>query len=289
MMVGASSLFTLKRNERAVSPAISTVILTSAIVTLLLVAILFANNVLSARIAENEFSAMKQFMQTVGLQIDDVAWIPGRAQTVRYASKFGHVEFKPSILNYTVYVNKGAEYVYLANFSVGALMFNMPVNLYTIGNDYHEHIFPSLSRSFIQNGTSAPVARVFVVEKVPMDDGSFIRVVAVPTIRMLNSTISAGQGSSTNYTKFYLPVLSTPSGGHPHHSQSVTLMGKSVRVTTESNVNSVKIVVSFPRANEDFDAAFFNFDNTEKVIDLPSKSVVEFYTGEVIVTIGLHA
>ncbi|MEM3627314.1 MAG: hypothetical protein QXZ25_04740 [Candidatus Bathyarchaeia archaeon] len=250
-------------------------------------AILFANNVLSARIAENEFSAMKQFMQTVGLQIDDVAWIPGRAQTVRYASRFGHVDFKSSILKYTIYVNKGGGDVCLTEYSVGALLFNMPVNLYTIRNNHHERIFPSSSGSFVQNGTSALVAHVFVVEKVPMGDGSFVRVVVIPTIRMLNSTISSGQGS-TNYAKFYLPILSQPNE-HPRHSQSVTLTGVNVRVTTDSDVNSVRIAVSFPRAAEGFDAAFFKFDDTEEIIPFPSKSVVEFYTGEVNVTLGLHA
>ena len=52
----------LRRDEKAASPAISTVILTSAVVVLLLVTVTFGNSFLNARMAENEFSAMKQFM-----------------------------------------------------------------------------------------------------------------------------------------------------------------------------------------------------------------------------------
>jgi hypothetical protein len=271
----------LRRDERAVSPAISTVILTSAVVVLLLVTVTFANSFLDARMAENEFSATKQFMQTVGLQIDDVAWTIGRTQTIRYASRFGQVNFESLALNYTVYVND----VYLANYSTGILLFNMPISSYSVSNNYSERIFPSSDRSFLQMGTSAPVSHVYVIEKLPMNDGNFIRVVVAPSIRMLNSTISTG-GNETNYFRFYLPVLS--SGTRPRYSQSVTLAGSKVLVKTEGAVNRVRIHVSFPKGSLGFDKEFFNFEKEDEIINVPSGSVIEFYTGKVIVSLGLH-
>jgi len=286
MRKNRASLRSLRRDRKAVSPAISTVILTSAVVVLLIVTIAFANNFLNSRMAENEFSAMEQFMQTVGLQIDDVAWIIGRTQTIRYASKFGQVSFENKTLVYSVYVNKtGQGYVYLANYSVGVLLFNMPIVKYSLGNNYYESIFPS-DRSFLQKGTSAPVSHVYATEKLPMRDGSFIRVVVAPTIRMLNSTISMGVNKN-NYFKFYLPILSN--GTSPYHSQSVTLTGKNVLVKTEGSVNAVKIRISFPKINLGFGSDFFNFDSQEKVVDVPNGSIIEFYTSEVSVSLGLHA
>ncbi len=274
----------LRGDKRAISPAISTVILTSAVVVLLLVTVVFANNFLDARMAENEFSAVKQFMQTVGLQMDDVAWTIGRTQTIRYASRFGQVNFESLALNYTVYVDNGGGYVYLANYSTGILLFNMPISKYSVSNNYHERISPSSDRSFLQKGTSAPVSHVYVIEKVPMNDGNFIRVVVAPSIRMLNSTISTG-GEEKDYFKFYLPILS--SGTHPRYSQSVTLAGSTILVRTET-VNKIKISLSFPKASLGFDEGFFNFDSMEEEVDVPDGSIVEFYTGEVIVSLGLH-
>jgi len=281
------SLNRLRKDSRAISPAISSVILTSAVVVLLLVTIVFANNFLDARLAENEFSAMKQFMQTVGLQIDDVAWTIGRTQTIRYASKYGHMNFESLSVNYTVYVNKGSGGsgdTYLTSYCTGILLFNMPISKYSVGNNFHERLFPS-SLSFLQKGTSAPVNHVYVIEKLPMDDGNFIRVVVAPSIRMLNSTISAG-GEVKNYFKFYLPVLS--SGIHPRNSQSVTLMGKTVSVKTDGDIKIIKITVSFPKASLGFDSDFFRFKNITEIVDVPDGSVIEFYTGEVIVSLGLH-
>ena len=282
-MTRAKILFQgFKNDRRAISPAISTVILTSAVIVLLLVTITFANNYLNVRMAENEFSSVKQFMQTVGLQIDDVAWIIGRTQTIRYASKFGQMNFESSALNYTVYVNND---VYLANYSTGTLLFNMPIDKYSISNNYYERIFPSSHSSFLQKGTSAPIAHIYMIEKVPMNDGNFIRIVVAPSIRMLNSTISIG-GEEKHYFKFYLPLLS--SGTHPRHSQSVTLSSNTVLAKTEGSINKVKIEISFLKSSLGFNEEFFNFESIEEEVNIPDDSIIEFYTGEVIVSLGLH-
>lgn len=274
----------LRKDERAISPAISTVILTSAVVTLLIVASTFANSFLNSRLAENEFSATKQFMQTVGLQIDDVAWTIGRTQTIRYASRYGHVNFESLTLDYMVHVDKGEGYVLFANFSVGILMFNMPVSQFSMGNNYHERIFPSSDNSFLQKGTSAPISHVFVIEKLPMNDGNFIRVVVAPSIRQLNSTILMG-GEEKNYFNFYLPILS--SGTHPRNSQSVTLSGNTVSARTES-VDKIRISISYPKTSLGFDGDFFSFESASEEVDVPDDSIIDFYTGEVIVSLGLH-
>ncbi len=272
-----------RRDRKALSPAISSVILTSAVVVLLLVTIVFANNFLSSRMAENEFSATKQLMQTLGLQTDDVAWTIGRTQTTRYAGRFGVVNFESLALNYAVYVN---DTFFLGNYSTGVLLFNMPIDKYSMGNNYEERITPSSDRSFLQVGTSAPVCHVFITEKVPMNDGNYIRVIVAPSIRMLNSTITNG-GVVTNYFKFYLPILRA--GVSPRHSQSVSLAGSSVLVDTESSVTKVKIHVSFQKASLGFDSQFFNFDSVNEEVDVPNGSIVQFYTGEVTVSLGLYA
>ena len=56
----------LLKDKRAVSPAISTVILTGAGIVMILIAMSYANNILSMKMAENEYSTNKQFMQTTG-------------------------------------------------------------------------------------------------------------------------------------------------------------------------------------------------------------------------------
>jgi len=275
-----NSLRNLRKDKKAISPAISTTILTSAVIVMILVTVVFANNYLTQRIAENEFSAMKQFMQTIGLQLDDVAWTIGRTQTVRYASTYGQVNFESPALNYTVYVND----VPIASFTTGVLLFNMPTARYNLGNEYTQQVFPT-DRSFLQQGTSAPVGRVFLIEIVPMNDGNYIRIVMAPSIRMMNSTITTG-GITRNYYNFYFPVLNSKS--LLRLSQSVTLEGKIVNVMSRGDVNKIKIRVDFPKSALGFDNSFFNFKNLEEEVNAPSGSIMEFYNSEVSLSLGLQ-
>jgi len=274
--------------KRGISPAISSVIMTGAIVAILSVTLIFANNLLWSRVAEGDFDSSKQLMHTVGLQIDDVAWTVGRTETIRYASQYGEVVLEPSILNYTVTVNDGQEEY---EFSTGALMFNLPTSRHSITNGYWENIFPSQNESLTLKGTSAPVVRVFAVERMPMSDGSYIRVVVAPAVRVLNSSISTSS-SSTYYIKMYLPVLTA--GEAPRLSQSITLTGESFAANTVNDVESISVTVGFPKgaSPENFDSDFFNFPYNSEDIPVPTSGyanvVLELYLSEVSVEFGLN-
>jgi len=283
------------QNTRAVNTAVSTVILTGTIVALLSVTAIYVNNILWTKAAESDFNSAKEFMQTIGLQIDDVAWTTGRKGTVRYSSAYGSVSFLSSALNYSVYVRTqgSMDYQLLASRTVGILLFNMPVSRYSLYDGYYELLYPTSAQNLTISGTSAPVARVFGVEKLtpPMSDGSFARVVVAPSVRSLFSNMTTASGS-TLYTRLYLPVLTQGSivGSH----QSVTLAGNSLTALTKNRVTSVKVTVGFPSAasQKGFDASFFKFPIVEQVFDIPagySDSQVELYVAEVQVDVGVHS
>jgi hypothetical protein len=273
----------LRKDRKAVSPAISTVIMIAAVMVLIFVAMSYASTILDTRLAENEFSANKQFMATTGLQIDDVAWTVGRTQTITYSSRFGHVKYQPLSLTYSVGFLSGSDWTNFS-FTTGMIMYNMPINQHNLGNNYFERVTPRNTASFLQEGPTAPDSHVFVVEQLPMNDGNFIRIVAVPSIRNMTSTISS-QSTSTSYYKFFLPTLAI-SNDNPALSQSVTMVGSDVTKMVHKNVDQVQITVSYPSADAGFDSDFFQFAENSITQTLPPGSVVEFYVGTVIVSIG---
>jgi hypothetical protein len=142
---------------------------------------------------------------------------------------------------------------------------------------------PSSNGSFLQEGPSAPVSQVFCIEKLPMSEGNYTRIVAVPSIRMLNSTIDDPSGTPTSYTKFYLPILEQ--GNHRYMSQSITMTGSDIIKVVESGVSQVRITATFPNVGLGFDSDFFKFDHLSETITLDD-SVVELYVGKIIVTLG---
>ena len=269
------------RSSKAVSPAISAVVMTGTVVALISVALVFANNLLSVKMAESEFNSAIQVMQTVGLQIDDVAWVIGRTETVRYSSRYGDVAFE-SALNYTIYIKTGESELYqrLYSTTTGIICFNMPVSQYSVGDNYYELVYPSVDEGLLLKGASAPVARVFAVEKLLTGGKSFVRVVVAPTIRMLNLTVG-----DTNYVRLYLPVLSE--GNATKRYQSITLTGESVSKCGQS-VTGIKVEVAFPLSELGFSDSFFHFSETTETISLTGETVVELYVGEVDVALGVH-
>jgi hypothetical protein len=282
-----SCRLSLRKDKKAVSPAISTIILTAVGIVLIFAAMTFANSSLNTQMANNEFTSSKQFMLTTGQQIDDIAWTTGRTQTVTYSSKFGGVNFQELALNYTFSVHTSSGWETLTpTGETGIILYNMPVSSYSPGNGYFEPIF--FNGSFLQSGSSAPVSQVFGEEKLPMNDGDYTRVVLVPTLRMLSSTITGDQQNATSYFKFYLPLLEN--GTNQYISPSLTVTGDGITKITASGVDQVKIDLSFP--NSGFTSSFFNFNSTSITLNnttnpqITANSVVEFYLGQVIVTIG---
>jgi len=281
-----NSIKQIRKDKKAVSPALSTMIITGAVISMILVTVVYSNNFLNARLAENEFSSIKQFLSTTGLQIDDIAWTIGRTQTVHYSSRFGNMAFQNETLNYTFEARVGSNWKTLATVETGIIMFNVPASTFSMGNNYFDRISPSLNGAFLQRGSTAPVAHVFALEKLPMAEGNYTRIVVAPTIRMLNSTIAGPQQGATRYYKFYLPTLET--GNHLYRSQSISMTGSEITKISESGVNEVKISVTFPNGDEftGFNSDFFRFDNDSEEVTLPGNSVVELYIGSVIVTLG---
>jgi hypothetical protein len=251
---------------------------------MILVAMSFANNILSLKMAQNEFSANKQFMQTTGQQIDDVAWTIGRTQTITFSSRFGVVKFQEVALNYTFricYHNSTWENLTVSG-ETGILLFNVPISSYSMANNYFERVPYAANSSFVLAGSTAPVTQVFCEQKIPMTDGSYLRIVLIPTIRVLNST---------GYFKFYLPSLQN--GTSPYQTRSLTLTGEGISRIVRNNIDQVVVTVSFPKAASiGFDADFFKFNNTTMTFNSTSTpklnpdSVIEFYTGKVLVSIG---
>jgi hypothetical protein len=273
-------------NKQGISPAISTVIITGAMFAIVSVSFFFANNFLWTRVAEGEFNSSKQLMQTIGLQIDDVAWTVGRTETVTYGSQYGDIVFGPSALSYTITVNRSGYSPYSIPVETGALMFNFPTSRYSITNNYFENIYPEQTDSLTLTGTSAPVARVFALERVPLADGSYIRVVVAPTIRVLYSSITTGD-STTNYIRMYLPALNL--GEFPRYTKSITLTSESLDARTFHDVTGVTVEVNYDDGSV-MDFAFSNFTfGSEQTLSIPSGEVVlELYLSEVSVGFGIN-
>jgi hypothetical protein len=219
-------------------------------------------------------------MLTTGLQIDNVAWMIGRAQTIQYSSTYGSLQILPGALTYTINMYSGGTLVNTTTLKTGIILYNVPTAEYSLGKNYVEPIGSS-NNEFLQTGSAAPDSYAYSIEKLPMSDGNFLRIVVVPTIRMMTTEVG-GQ----SYTEFYMPLLE--SGTSPGHSQSVTLICQTVNQYLKSGITQVTITTGFPLASQGFDLSFFPFKSTTQTVS-NLDSTVQLYVGQVSVSIGLYA
>jgi hypothetical protein len=277
----------VRRNRRAVSPAISSVILTAAVVTLVLVAMSFATHLQESKVVENEFASVRQFMQTAAVQVDDIAWVQWRTQTFRYSrSKVSEsfMSFMPNMLNFTIYFrNASGEYL-LGSYVSGVLAYNIPITKYNEFDGYFELVYPtnsSMADCFIFRGATAPVARVYAIEK--LSTGSFVRLVLNPCIRIVEANVSGNK-----QYRLYLPILydSGSRGDNPTVTFTSTQVFPNMKYATR-----IRVVVT---ASPTYGASFFvkspQGANTiiDKEIDLGGSLTVVFYLSRVEVAVGVN-
>lgn len=143
-----------KKDSKAVSPAISTVIIVAATVILVLVAGNHAYQVLERQRAASEFDAVKKSFVTLDDAVRDVAWKRGGARSARFTINYGVLEVVPADgarglpINVAVVEFSEAKYVGFT----GYLRYNLSTNYITFGDGYKSYLFGD-SGTVISKGT----------------------------------------------------------------------------------------------------------------------------------------
>ncbi|MEM3565549.1 MAG: hypothetical protein QXK18_01570 [Candidatus Bathyarchaeia archaeon] len=146
----------LKKNKKAVSPAISMVIITAVTIVLVLVAGNYAYQVLERQRGASEFDAVKKSFITFDDAVKDVAWDRSGARSARFTVNYGILEIVPADatrglpINVTVNEYPNAKYV---NFT-GYLRYNLSTYYVTFGGDYKSYLFGD-NRTIISKSTES--------------------------------------------------------------------------------------------------------------------------------------
>ena len=154
------------------------------------------------------------------------------------------------------------------------------ISKYNMYNGYFDLVYPT-SDSLVFKGATAPVARVFAIEK--LSTGNYVRLVLNPCVRVVEANVSGEK-----QYKVYLPILykAEPKGNNP----TVTFTSTQLSSLVIPNVTEIRIVVT----SLIYDADFFvespaSVDKiADEVIDVDDGSTLILYIGEVRVSVGVH-
>ena len=270
-----------RKKRRGMSPIISTLLIMVTTMFALSFTVSFVQSSLSRRENENDYEFAKVFMNTVGLQMDEVAWRPSQRESIQYTSQYAELYVREVILRYEIIVKHvgSTNETIITTIDCNGLFFSIPVSRYSLGNDYFANIQPDSMISLVQMNTTSPIVRVFAVQKNPIvNENDYIRIGIVPLIRGIPFSITSGV-SKTNYLKLFIVRINkgTETGGQP---KTIALTGVSVNAQVFSDVEYIKVNLSFPKGPEGYSNEFFRFPETSQIINYGSEGVnLELYVG----------
>jgi len=271
-------------SKRAVSPIVSTLLLMVITMMALSLTLGYTQNTLTRKNGETDFETAKSFMRNLGLQVDDVAWIKGRVDTVHITSQYGQIEYVNDVVQYKIdFIDNFGHIVGTKTINSDIFMYNIPTEKYYLEEGYYSEILGSVPAEIVSMGVDAPVARVFAAQSNIVGGAQFLRVVMVPVLRVQTYNVTSS-GSVTRYCRIFIPDLQP--GYSSTLAKSVVLTGLDVKTEIYEAVTRVDISVTFPQLEKNYDNNFFRFGEVLQNIQLTGSSNVEVYSGQVRLDYG---
>lgn len=139
MTTNRSLFHNLEKDKRAISPAISTVIITGTIVVLVLIAYNYAFQALERQRGISEFEIAKKGILAFDDAVENIAWKPWSSRSTRFVANYGAVELVPNALNLTVTAQASTGSC-STSILTGVVKYWIKTDYINYGNDFKEYI-----------------------------------------------------------------------------------------------------------------------------------------------------
>jgi len=191
----------LLRNNRAVAYAISAVIITATTITLVLVASIYAYQIMDLQKAAAEYEVVKKSILAFNDALENVAWRPNAARSTRFTIKYGRLELLPTTqlaisLNATV----NSSTVTLLTNSTGYVKYYLNDKYVTFGEGYQSYILGDNSTLII--GSTASYGRAVVNQQSP-----WVTITLDYRVRAMRTSVVKVGGVDVNYVDIWFIKL----------------------------------------------------------------------------------
>lgn len=186
----------LLRHNKAVSYAISAVIITAVTVSLVIVTGMYAYQVLEQQRGAAEFDVAKKSILAFDDALQDAAWKLNASRMVRFKIEFGALELIPNALTLNVSArigNSSESY----SFSTDLIRYSIGTRYVTLGENYKSYILGD-NRSIVTGSTES-------LGKVLIEQGSgLVNVTLSYRARAIRTSAIKVNGTMVNYVTIWL-------------------------------------------------------------------------------------
>ncbi|MEM1540215.1 MAG: hypothetical protein QXJ07_02385 [Candidatus Bathyarchaeia archaeon] len=217
----------LKGNRKAVSPAISMIIITAITIVLVLVAGNYAYQVLERQRAFSEFDAVNKSFMAFDDAVRDIAWEKGGTRYARFTLNYGVLEVIPAGAVKGLSINLTVEEYPNVNYTgfTGYIRYNLSTRYITFGNGYKSYLFGDnktiISRSVENFGTALIEQR-----------SSWVSLTLYYRVKVSRTSVVEVGNDIINYVEIL--IIKITSKRQLAHKGNIDLTARNQDVTTKS-------------------------------------------------------
>jgi len=215
----------VRKTTRAMSNAVSMVIITAATIVLVLVASNYAYQVLEHQRGASEFDAVKKSFIAFDDAVRDVALDEHGSRSAHFTVSYGMLELVPNSLPLHVTVNEYFDVSYSDN--VGYVRYTLPSDYVNLGSNYKEYLLGD--NKTVVNSTTEDLACALIDQ-----ESSQIRLTFYYRVRILGPNIVQVNGSMVGYIEILIIKLTASQHSVGKGVGRFYLIAKNVNITTES-------------------------------------------------------
>lgn len=194
----------LLSDNKAVSYTISAMIITATTITLVLVASIYAYQILERQRGVAEFDVAKESILAYNDALENVAWKPQAPRSARFTIEYGFLELMPSYGSLNVNATVGNTTYQLYSDATGAVRYNIKTNYVTIESGYKSYLIGDES-VLVNESTGSYGVAIIEQQENWVSITLFYRIRAMRT-SVLNVTIN-GTETLVNYVDIWVIKL----------------------------------------------------------------------------------
>ncbi len=227
------TIFPFLRHNRAVSYTISAILITAVTVALVLVAFVYAYQVLDRQRGMSEFEIAQKSILAFNDALENVAWKPGATRSTRFTVQYGYLQLVPSINPITIRatVNGVSQNLSTATFpgSTGIIKYALSTDYVTFGPGYESYILGD-NRSVI-SGSADGYGRSAIRQ---LTGTGLVTITLDYRVRAMLTSVMNVSGVNTNYVDIWVIKLSMLVSKEWSYIHDFDLQAKTLSVKTAS-------------------------------------------------------
>jgi hypothetical protein len=211
-----------RTDNRAVSPAMSMVIIVAVTTLLVIVTSSYAFQVLDRQRGASEFDAVKKSVTTFDDALRSIAWNLDGTRSARFTLSYGHLDLVPNALPLAVNVT-GYPVNYSAN--TGYVQYSISSNYVTFGAQYQSYLIGD-NRSVVSASTD-PFGQAVITQ-----GNAIVSILLDYRVRALRTSVVNVSGTLVNYVD--IMIIKTNATRSTLQTSDFDLIARNVGIVTDS-------------------------------------------------------